>query len=63
MTKVPVSDAEMLALASVNLAKLLGLGEGEDGWDLVATKAGAPWGFEGKVVGISSPRRRVTDLF
>ncbi|OCH88880.1 composite domain of metallo-dependent hydrolase [Obba rivulosa] len=58
-----ISKETALALASVNVERLLGLetmpGEG----DLVATTGGDLLDFEGKVVAVLSPRRGVVDLF
>lgn len=56
-----LSTADTLALASVNVASLLGLDVIE--YDLVATKAGSLLEFESKVVGVISSRRGVTDIF
>lgn len=56
-----ITKAEALALASVNLEKLLGVKKAHSG-DLVATEGGTLLGFEGKVVGLISARRGVVDL-
>lgn len=61
-----ISRAAAYALVSTNLEQLLGVdpGTGVDGGrDLVATKGGDLMSFEGKVVGVISPRRAVVDLF
>lgn len=58
-----MSKAEVLALASTNLEKLLGLEIDTQLSDLVATEQGDLLDFEGKVVGIISPRKGVVDLF
>ena len=58
-----MSKAEVLALASTNLEKLLGLEIDTQLSDLVATEQGDSLDFEGKVVGIISPRKGVVDLF
>ncbi|KAF9012180.1 composite domain of metallo-dependent hydrolase [Hymenopellis radicata] len=55
-----MSSADTLALASVNVASLLGLDV--ELFDLVATKGGTLLEFESKVVGVISSRRGVTDI-
>lgn len=50
----------MLALASVNLERLLGLQNSVT--DLVAMEKGSILDFEGKIVGVISPMRGVVDL-
>ncbi len=55
-----LSGADTLALASVNVASLLGLDVEE--YDLVATRGGTLLEFESKVVGVISSRRGVTDI-
>lgn len=50
----------MLALASVNLERLLGLQNSVT--DLVAVEKGTMLDFEGKIVGVISPSRGVVDL-
>ena len=55
-----VSTCEVLALASVNLERLLGLHNPVT--DLVAVEKGSILDFEGKVVGIISQIRGVVDL-
>ncbi|KAF8893820.1 hypothetical protein BD779DRAFT_1435509 [Infundibulicybe gibba] len=56
-----ISKTEALALASVNLEKLLGLRRDPDKIDLVAVKGGSFMGFEGKIVNIISPGRKTVD--
>jgi len=56
-----ISISEVLALASVNLERLLGLQTPVT--DLVAVEKGSFLGFEGKVVGVISPMRGVVDAF
>ena len=58
-----MTRAEILALASTNLERLLGLETDPQLSDLVATEQGDLLDFEGKVVGIISPRKGVVDLF
>lgn len=55
-----LSRSDAIALASVNLEKLLGLKKPVS--DLVAVKSGSLLDFEGKVVGVISPGRGVVDL-
>ncbi|KAF7969725.1 hypothetical protein HWV62_26136 [Athelia sp. TMB] len=55
-----ISKAEALALASVNLEKLLGVKRVKP--DIVATKGGSLLDLESKVVGIISAHRGVVDL-
>ncbi|KAF8904152.1 hypothetical protein CPB85DRAFT_1225892 [Mucidula mucida] len=55
-----LSGADTLALASVNVASLLGLDVQE--YDMVATRGGTLLEFESKVVGVISSRRGVTDI-
>lgn len=57
-----MSKREALALASVNLAKLLGL-DASIQRDLVATKGGGLLDQESRVVGMISPIREKVDLF
>ncbi|KAF5393062.1 hypothetical protein D9757_001113 [Collybiopsis confluens] len=57
-----ISKAEAIALASSNLAKLLGL-PSDTTSTLVATTGGTILDFESKVVGIVSAQRGVVDLF
>lgn len=59
-----ISKEETMALATVNLEKLLGVNaeDGSEG-DLVATRGGDLLGFEGKVAAVISPARGVVDLF
>ncbi|KAG6841872.1 hypothetical protein C0991_005602 [Blastosporella zonata] len=56
-----LSKADALALGSVNLEILLGIDSGNS--DLVATKGGDLFGFEGKVIAVVSPRQGKVDLF
>ena len=51
-----------MALASVNVEKLLGINVDGVHGDLVATRGGDLLGFDSKVVGVISPRRGVVDL-
>ncbi|KAF5309156.1 hypothetical protein D9619_012722 [Psilocybe cf. subviscida] len=55
-----LSRSDAIALASVNLEKLLGIKKPVN--DLVAVKQGSLLDFEGKVVGVISPQRGVVDL-
>ena len=55
-----MSRAEALALASVNLEKLLGLNPDPADW--VATRGGTLLDFESRVVALISPRRGVVDV-
>jgi len=57
-TLIPKSEA--LALASVNLERLLGLHN--KATDLIAVEKGTIFDFSGKVVGVISPLRGVVDL-
>ena len=57
-----ISKAEALALASVNLEKLLGVEPDHSRNDLVATRGGTLLDFQSRVVGLISPRRGVVDL-
>ena len=57
-----VSRAEMLALASVNLKKLLGLKDIHFQSDLVATRGGTLLDLQSRVVGLVSPSRGIVDL-
>jgi len=54
-----ISKADALALATVNVEKLLGLDANND---LVATKGGEILDFQGKVVAIINAKRGVVDL-
>ncbi|PIL36090.1 hypothetical protein GSI_01750 [Ganoderma sinense ZZ0214-1] len=51
------------ALATVNLAKLLGLEYDRGLHDLVATVGGDLLDYEGKVIAVISPRRETVDVF
>lgn len=57
-----ISKAEAIALASVNLERLLGVKPDQFQSDLVATRGGTLLDFKSKVVGLISPRRGVVDL-
>ena len=57
-----ISKADALALASVNLEKLLGIKSGNFEGDLVATSGGDLLEFS-KVVAVISPTRGVVDVF
>ncbi|KAG6832612.1 hypothetical protein H0H92_014448 [Tricholoma furcatifolium] len=56
-----LSKADILALGSTNLEKLLGLDTADS--DLVATQGGDLLGYEGKVVGIISPAQGKVEFF
>ncbi|KAJ6577401.1 carbohydrate esterase family 9 protein [Mycena capillaripes] len=59
-----MSKAEVLALGSTNVAKLLGAkAPGIFTQDLVATRGGDLLGFDSKVVAVISPSRGLVDLF
>ncbi|KAL5495679.1 hypothetical protein ACEPAI_1142 [Sanghuangporus weigelae] len=58
-----ISKSQALALASTNLEKLLGLDIDPELSDLVVTEKGDLFDFEGKVVGVISPRKGTVDLF
>ena len=51
------------ALATINLAKLLGLEYDRGLHDLVATAGGDLIDYEGKVIAVISPRREIVDIF
>ncbi len=55
-----IPKSEALALASVNLERLLGLCN--NATDLIAVEKGTIFDFSGKVVGVISPLRGVVDL-
>lgn len=57
-----MSKADALALASVNVEKLLGVHIDDAQSDLVATRGGGLLDLSSKVVGIISPRRGIVDL-
>jgi hypothetical protein len=57
-----ISKAEALALASVNIEKLLGVKSGHSHGDLVATRGGTLLDFQSRVVGLISSSRGVVDL-
>src|ERR1700683_4739755 len=57
-----ISKAEALALASVNLEKLLGVEPDHSQNDLVATRGGTLLDFQSRVVGLISARRGVVNL-
>lgn len=56
-----LGKGDAFALATVNVAKLLGLEYRLR--DLVATAGGDLLDYEGKVVAVVSPRREVVDVF
>ncbi|CAA7259139.1 unnamed protein product [Cyclocybe aegerita] len=58
--KETLSKAEAIALASVNLERLLGVQTPIA--DLIALKGGSFFDFESKVVGVISPQRKVVEL-
>ncbi|EJF65056.1 hypothetical protein DICSQDRAFT_132576 [Dichomitus squalens LYAD-421 SS1] len=58
-----LSKEAALALATVNLEKLLGLDYHGQQHDLVATANGGLLGYEGKVLAVISPRRELVDVF
>lgn len=59
-----LSKGEAIALGSVNVEKLLGATVEPQDADLVAREStGGDSLFEGKVIGVLSPRRGVVDLF
>jgi hypothetical protein len=51
-----------LDLVSTNLERLVGLDHAGSDGDLVATRGGDLLGFEGKVVAVISPRRKLVDV-
>lgn len=57
-----ISKEQALALASVNLEKLLGVKPSGGLGDMVATRGGTVLDSEAKVIGIISPRRGIVDL-
>ncbi|KIJ15978.1 hypothetical protein PAXINDRAFT_99322 [Paxillus involutus ATCC 200175] len=58
-----IGVADALTMATTNVEKLLGVTRKAFDSDMVATKGGELLSFEGKVVAVTSPRRRVVDLF
>lgn len=58
-----INRASVLAMASVNVAKLVGVRIDPYNSDLVATSGGDLLSFEGKVVAVISPRRGRVDFF
>lgn len=58
-----INRAAVLAMASVNVAKLVGVQIDTYNSDLVATAGGDLLSFEGKVVAVISPRRGRVDFF
>ncbi|KAI0705003.1 hypothetical protein C8T65DRAFT_718924 [Cerioporus squamosus] len=58
-----LDKAATLALASVNVEKLLGLELAGEEQDLVATAGGDLLDYEGKVIAVISPRRGLVDVF
>ncbi|CAL1706946.1 unnamed protein product [Somion occarium] len=59
---ISVSTEEVLALASVNVEKLLGVSGSQSG-DLVATQSGGLLEFNSKVAAVISSRRGLVDIF
>ncbi|KAG0707315.1 composite domain of metallo-dependent hydrolase [Suillus ampliporus] len=57
-----ISKGQALALASINLEKLLGVKPSGGLGDMVVTRGGTVLDLEAKVVGIISPRRGLVDL-
>ncbi len=57
-----ISKTDALALASVNLEKLLGIKTHSVQGNLIATSGGDLLEFSSKVVGVISPRRGVVDI-
>ncbi|KAH0826552.1 hypothetical protein J3R83DRAFT_4906 [Lanmaoa asiatica] len=58
-----ISIEDALNMATTNIEKLLGVTRRASDSDTVATKGGELLSFEGKVVAVTSPRRKVVDLF
>ncbi|KAH8116645.1 composite domain of metallo-dependent hydrolase [Phellopilus nigrolimitatus] len=58
-----ITKTQALELVSSNLETLLGLNVDPELTDLVATETGDIFDFEGKVVGIISPRKGAVNLF
>ena len=58
-----LSKASAFALASANVEKLLGLDLLPGEHDIVATMGGDLLDYDGKVIAVISPRRRVVDIF
>ncbi|OSD06097.1 carbohydrate esterase family 9 protein [Trametes coccinea BRFM310] len=58
-----IEKADALALASVNVEKLLGIKTDSLQGDMVATLGGDLLDFGSKVVGVISPRRGLVDIF
>ena len=58
-----LSKASAFALASANVEKLLGLDLLPGEHDIVATMGGDLLDYDGKVIAVISPRRRVVDVF
>lgn len=58
-----ISEQQALELISTNIEKLVGLKIDDASRDLVAVKGGGLLSFEGKVVGVASPRRGTVDIF
>ena len=57
-----INRASVFAMASINVANLLGVRLSPYDVDLVATSGGDLLGFEGKVVAVISPRRGRVDF-
>ena len=58
-----LSKHKALALASVNVERLLGIEIDPEDRDLVATVGGDLLDFEGKVAAVISPRQGAVDIF
>ena len=58
-----LSKEAAFELATVNVEKLLGLDTDAEERDLVATAGGDLLGYEGKVISVISPRRKIVDIF
>jgi len=58
-----ISVEDALNMATTNIEKLLGVTRKASESDTVATKGGELLSFGGKVVAVTSPRRKVVDLF
>lgn len=58
-----ISIEDALNMATTNVEKLLGVTRTALDSDTVATRGGELLSFEGKVVAVTSPRRKMVDLF
>ncbi|KIJ61513.1 hypothetical protein HYDPIDRAFT_31124 [Hydnomerulius pinastri MD-312] len=58
-----ISMSDALTMATTNVEKLLGVTRKAFDCDMVATRGGELLSFEGKVVAVTSPRRKTVDLF